>query len=53
MKKLVLAALVAALAPAARAEPVIIKLGTLAPQGSSWHDILKELGQRWEQISGG
>ncbi len=53
MKKLLLAALVASLAPAARAEPVTIKLGTLAPQGSTWHDILKELGQRWEQASGG
>jgi TRAP-type C4-dicarboxylate transport system substrate-binding protein len=53
VKKLALAALVAALAPAARAEPVVIKLGTLAPQGSSWHDILKEMGQRWEQVSGG
>lgn len=53
MKKLVLAALVAALAPAARAQPVTIKLGTLAPQGSTWHDLLKELGQRWEQASGG
>jgi TRAP-type C4-dicarboxylate transport system substrate-binding protein len=53
VKKLFLAALVAALAPAARAEPVTIKLGTLAPQGSSWHDILKEMGQRWEQVSGG
>lgn len=53
MKKLLLAAIVASLAAAARAEPVTIKLGTLAPQGSSWHDILKELGQRWEQASGG
>ena len=43
MKKLVLAALLAALAPAAHAEPVIIKLGTLAPQGSTWHDLLKEM----------
>jgi TRAP-type C4-dicarboxylate transport system substrate-binding protein len=53
VKKLVLAALAAALASAARADPVVLKLGTLAPQGSSWHDILKELGQRWEQVSGG
>jgi TRAP-type C4-dicarboxylate transport system substrate-binding protein len=53
VKKLVLAALVAALSAAARAEPVTIKLGTLAPQGSTWHDILKEMGQRWEQVSGG
>jgi len=53
VKKLLLAALVAALAARAWAEPVTIKLGTLAPQGSSWHDILKELAQRWEQASGG
>jgi TRAP-type C4-dicarboxylate transport system substrate-binding protein len=51
VKKLLLAALVASLAPAAEAQ--VIKLGTLAPQGSSWHELLKEMGQRWEQASGG
>ena len=41
-------------ASAARAEaPVVLKLGTLAPQGSTWHEILKEMGQRWSQVSGG
>lgn len=53
MKKLLLAALLAALAPAAHAQPVTIKLGTLAPQGSTWHELLKEMAQRWEQASGG
>ena len=53
MKKLVLAALVAALAPAARAQGVTVKLGTLAPQGSTWHELLKEMAQRWDQASGG
>jgi len=52
VKKLVLAAALAAIASTARAQ-VTIKLGTLAPQGSSWHDLLKELGQRWEEASGG
>lgn len=52
MKKLLLAAIVAALAPAAQAQ-VTIKLATLAPAGSSWHEILKEMGQRWEAASGG
>jgi TRAP-type C4-dicarboxylate transport system substrate-binding protein len=52
VKKLALAALLAALAPLAEAQ-VTIKLGTLAPQGSTWHDLLKELAQRWEQESGG
>ena len=53
MKKLVLAALVAALAPAAASAQVTIKLGTLAPQGSTWHELLKDLAQRWDQASGG
>jgi TRAP-type C4-dicarboxylate transport system substrate-binding protein len=53
VKKLVLAALVAALAPAAHAQSVTIKLGTLAPQGSTWHELLREMGQRWEQASNG
>jgi TRAP-type C4-dicarboxylate transport system substrate-binding protein len=52
VKKLLLAALVAALAPSAHAQ-VTVKLATLAPAGSSWHEILKEMGQRWEAASGG
>ena len=38
--------------PAAAAE-VEIKLGTLAPSGSAWHNILKEMGQKWSEVSGG
>ena len=53
MKKLLLAALVAALATTARAQTVTLKLGTLAPQGSTWHDLLREMGQKWEQVSDG
>lgn len=53
MKKLVLAALLVALAPAARAQGVTVKLGTLAPQGSTWHELLKVMSQRWDQASGG
>ncbi len=52
MKKLAVAALAALVASTAQAQ-VTIKLGTLAPAGSTWHEILKELGQRWEQASGG
>ncbi|HYD54105.1 MAG TPA: TRAP transporter substrate-binding protein DctP [Gemmatimonadaceae bacterium] len=52
MKKILLVAALAAISTSARAQ-VTIKLGTLAPQGSTWHDLLKELGQRWEQASGG
>jgi TRAP-type transport system periplasmic protein len=53
VKKILLAALLAALTSTARAEPVTIKLGTLAPQGSTWHDLLRELAKRWEEASGG
>jgi TRAP-type C4-dicarboxylate transport system substrate-binding protein len=53
VKKLLLAALVAALATTARAQTVTLKLGTLAPQGSTWHDLLREMAQKWEQASGG
>jgi len=54
MKKLafVVALFLAALPTAARAD-VVIKLGTLAPNGSTWHTLLKEMGQKWEQASGG
>jgi TRAP-type C4-dicarboxylate transport system substrate-binding protein len=52
VKKLLVAALIAFTATAAQAQ-VTIKLGTLAPAGSTWHEILKELGQQWEQASGG
>jgi len=52
VKKLLLTALLALATTTARAQ-VTIKLGTLAPAGSTWHEILKELAQRWEQASGG
>jgi len=52
VKKLVIAALAALAASTAQAQ-VTIKLGTLAPAGSTWHEILKEMGQRWDQASSG
>ena len=32
---------------------MVIKLGTLAPKGSTWHTLLKEMGQKWAKASGG
>jgi TRAP-type C4-dicarboxylate transport system substrate-binding protein len=52
MKKLFVAALLA-LSSSALAQEVTIKLGTLAPQGSSWHTLLKELSEKWTDASGG
>jgi TRAP-type transport system periplasmic protein len=41
------------LAASANAQEVRIKLGTLAPNGSTWHTLLKEMGQKWSEVSGG
>ncbi len=41
-----------AFAAPAHAE-VTVKLGTLAPDGSPWHKLLKELAQTWEKESNG
>jgi TRAP-type C4-dicarboxylate transport system substrate-binding protein len=53
MRNLVSVAVLAAATMARADGPVVLKLGTLAPQGSAWHEILKEMGQRWSQASGG
>jgi TRAP-type C4-dicarboxylate transport system substrate-binding protein len=55
MRKLLAIAAFAVLglvSPLAHAD-VTIKLGTLAPNGSAWHTLLKEMGQKWEAASGG
>ncbi len=50
-----LALLVTLLAPASAGaqEPVLVKMGTAAPEGSSWHSILLEMGEEWRKSSGG
>lgn len=37
----------------AAAEPVLIKMGTAAPDGSSWHRILTEMGEQWKKSTNG
>ena len=49
---LVVASLTFTPAPAA-AGPIVIKMATLIPEGSSWHRILKESADRWNKISNG
>lgn len=41
------------LAPAQAAEPVTIKLATIAPQDSPYYDVLREMGEAWQAASGG
>lgn len=35
------------------AEEVLIKMATLAPQGSEWHQVLQEMGAAWQKASNG
>lgn len=54
MKKTLMAALVAVALPVlAQAQQVQVKLGTLAPNGSTWHELLKDMSERWSQATGG
>jgi TRAP-type C4-dicarboxylate transport system substrate-binding protein len=51
----VLAASLAAwpMPPAEAQAPVLVRMATLVPDGSSWHLILKETADKWKQLSGG
>ncbi|MBN1336457.1 MAG: TRAP transporter substrate-binding protein DctP [Deltaproteobacteria bacterium] len=35
------------------AAPVVVKLGTVAPEGTTWYNALRSMADRWSQISGG
>lgn len=39
--------------PATSMAQVVIKLGTVAPEGSAWHDALLRIRQQWRDISHG
>jgi TRAP-type C4-dicarboxylate transport system substrate-binding protein len=41
-----------ALAPSF-SQTTVIKMGTIAPDGSPWHQILLDIGEKWRQSSGG
>ena len=41
-----------ALPAAPRRKPCSIRLGTLAPKGSSYHRALQEMGERWKKAQG-
>src|SRR5580704_6362650 len=45
--------LVAFLSPFAAHADVTIKLATLAPEGSTFHIHLKEIAEKWNELSGG
>jgi TRAP-type transport system periplasmic protein len=33
--------------------PLVVRMATLVPDGSSWHQILKETAEKWKTLSGG
>jgi TRAP-type C4-dicarboxylate transport system substrate-binding protein len=37
----------------ASAQTLIIRMGTLAPKGSRWHEILLDMGEQWKKVTGG
>ena len=45
--------LVATVQNARAAEELVIKMATLAPQGSEWHQVLQEMGAAWQKASKG
>lgn len=47
------AALAAALLFAPNAQGQVLKLATLAPEGSPWHDVILDIGESWKTASGG
>ena len=37
----------------AHAQPVVINMGTVAPEGSPWHQILQQMGEQWRRTANG
>jgi len=40
-------------ASAAHAAPMVIKMATLAPEGSSWYKVLQSMGEGWKKATNG
>ncbi len=53
MLLMVRAALLSFLLSATLSAQTIIRLGTLVPKGSRWHEILLNMGEEWKKASGG
>ena len=48
-----LALLAVALAVPVQAAQTVVKMATLAPEGSSWYRVLQDMGEEWRKASGG
>ena len=45
--------LLGAATPASAQKTIRINMGTVAPEDSPWHQVLQQMGQDWERLSGG
>lgn len=50
---LLVAAALTAAAPWTAGAATVIKMGTVAPEGSLWHEVLQQMGQDWSAATGG
>ena len=53
MKKLVIILFIFSLGGDIDARKMIIKMATLAPEGTEWYGLLAEMGQRWQEVTNG
>ncbi len=53
LPRLVLAATAALIASILPASAQLVKFGTLAPEGSPWYSVAREMAAEWKKISGG
>ncbi len=54
LRRLLLAFILTAASQAALpADRIIVKFGTIAPEGSAWHDAILEIRQKWLELSNG
>lgn len=53
-RSIVMTLILAAMPPrSAVSKDIVIKLGTIAPDGSPWHQSLQQMGDQWRKITGG
>ena len=53
MKKLIIILLIFFLSGDIKARKTIIKMATLAPEGTEWYGLLADMGQRWQEVTNG
>ena len=50
---LLLGSMICEYEPARAGDTIVVKLGTMAPEDTTWYNGLRQMGDRWSEISGG